>query len=433
MQSATEVLPLMSGLERGAETLREVSGPDLARAWWRATDDLEGRLPEELRRSMADAAGLSPEGLDAGLGVVVRGVRTDAARELLLRTEPPDRPLAPALVVLASNLPGLALQCLLPALAAGRPLLLKTPSAEPGFTPWLLASLTAADSRLGEAFAAASWRGGDSAVENEVLPRFERVIAYGGDGAISDLKRRTAAPDGLVDHGHRISLGLVVPSPAAPRPGLAVDVEAVARGLARDIALFDQRGCLSVHSVLVVGSTSDGVAPRLAEATRDALAALATELPPGAPETGLLAAVRAAREEAVMAGHKVLNLGVLDLGVLDLGRDSTQDLTLRHGTVVVHSAGEIDPAQLESPGLRSVRIASVASKRQLWDILEAWRGRLQGVALAGADPIELAEIEDGLRRLGVTRIAAPGRLQEVDATIWRNGGRDPLEAYAVKT
>lgn len=365
---------------------------------------------------MASAASLSPQGLEAGLDVVVRGVRTDGARELL-HTAPPAHPLPPALAVLSSNVPGLALQCLLPALAARRPLLLKTPSAEPGFTPWLLARLAAADSRLEGALAAATWPGGDRAVEDHLLPHFERVIAYGGDGAIRDLEGRAVA-DGLVDHGHRISLGLALASPGLDP---AVDVESVARGLARDVALFDQRGCLSVHAVLVVGSTSEDLALQLASALRDRLAELAVELPPGPAEPGRLAATRSAREEAIMAGHRVLDL--------------PPSQTMRHGTVIVLPAivqplDEIDPARLESPGLRSVRIIPLSSRTQLWDVLEAWRGRLQGVALAGTDP----EIENGLRRLGVTRIASPGRLQEVDAAVWRNGGRDPLDAYAaVKT
>ena len=353
---------------------------------------------------MAAAAGLSPEGLDAGLDVVVGGVRTVACRELL-RTPAPAQALFPALAVLSANVPGLALQCLLPALAARRPLLLKTPSAEPGFAPWLLSRLAAADTRLEGALAAATWRGGDRAVEDELLPRFERVIAYGGDGAMRDLGGRGVA-DGLIDHGHRISLGLVLAS-----PGATLDLGSLARGLARDVALFDQRGCLSVHAVLVVGTGSEDLVRPLADALRDALATMGTELPPGRAEPGRLAAVRAAREEAIMAGYQVLDL---------------PGQTVRHGSILVHPADEIDPVRLESPGLRCVRIASLSSSAQLWNVLDAWRGRLQGIALSGKDPT----VDDGLCRLGVTRIAPPGRLQEVDAATWRNGGRDPLEAYA---
>lgn len=402
-------------LERlGAENLRNVSGNDLVGAWWSATDDLSRQLPTDLRHRMAASAGLSEEGLEAGLDVVVRGVRTEAASRLLMGTPPPAAPLRPALVVLASNLPGMALQCLLPALAARRPLLLKTPSSEPEFTPWMLHRLTQEEPSLATAFAAATWRGGDRAVEDLVVPRVARLVAYGDDGAMRDLGRR-ADDATLVGHGHRISIGLATASSD-------LDVTAAARGLARDVALFDQRGCLSVRSVLVTSPDAEtaaeglveGLAEDLAGALAEGLARQAEELPPGPCGAGRLAAVRAAREEAVMAGHRVL------------------DLPLRQGTVILEQERDSSPARLEGPGLRTVRIVPCRSRRSLLETLEPWRGRLQGVSLAGGDGsgTEESGLMDELRRLGVTRVAAAGQLQEVDAATWQNGGRSPLGAYS---
>ena len=407
MDNGLRVLAQLDSLAReGARHLREISGDDLAGAWWAATDDLERWLPPDLRWRMAEAAGLSPEGLDAGLGVVVRGVRTEAARAMLQSTRAPTEPLAPARVVLASNLPGLALQCLLPALAARRPLLLKTPSSEPDFTPWLLRRLTEAEPRFGSALAAATWRGGDHVVEEAVLPRVERVVAYGSDGALTDLGQRFDAT--LVDHGHRISVGVVM---SAPEDAFEGFVEDTARGLARDVALFDQRGCLSVHSVLATPDVCEALARSLA----DQLARLAVVLPSGPADAGQLAEVRAAREEAVMAGYRVF------------------ELPLRQGTVILETAlletdDHLEPVRLESPGLRTVRFVPVSSRDVLVRALGSWRGRLQGVALADSQAVEPTLAED-LLTLGVTRIAPVGRLQEVDAAVWRNGGRSPLSAY----
>jgi len=160
-----------------------------------------------------------------------------------------------------------------------------------------------------------------------------------------------------------------------------------------------------VQAVLV----ERGFAEALARSLADHLARLAVALPPGPAAAGLLGTVRAAREEALMAGHRVF------------------DLPLRQGTVILADAPETGSVRLESPGLRTVYVVPVASGREVLDRLAGWRGHLQGVACAGEST---RAIESGLRELGVSRIAPPGRLQEVDAAVWRNGGSDPLAVYA---
>ena len=79
-----------------------------------------------------------------------------------------------------------------------------------------------------------------------------------------------------------------------------------------------------------------------------------------------------------------------------------------------------------TPGLRTVRVYPQRELERLPNRLQPWRGRLQGAALAGPRAEALA---GALRRLGVSRCAAPGRLQEADAT-WHNGGRHPLVALS---
>jgi len=176
---------------------------------------------------------------------------------------------------------------------------------------------------------------------------------------------------------------------------------------ARDVALFDQRGCLSVHAVLVQDSRNDGDAARhLAEVLAAELEMSAEALPPGPADAARSAAVRAVRDEADMAGLW------------------TAPLARRRGTVLVDFR---NPARLDSPGLRTVRVVPVASFEGLQTQLEPWRGRIQGVSVAG----RIAESTlDFLRHLGVSRFAAAGELQATDAATWHNGGRAPLEIYA---
>jgi len=372
--------------------LREIPAEDLLDAWG---DTVATFLrPGSLERRALDPAlvrlcGLSRDGLKAGLEAVLGGVRREPAAALAARAPRTGTAEArPVLAVLASNLPGLAVQPLLPALILRRPVLLKSPSAEPLFAPAFLAALARREPRLAGAVAAVTWQGGDAEMEAPVLAAVGTILAYGEREALEDLERR--APGKVIGYGPKTSIAVI---------GAAVDPHEAAEHLARDIALFDQRGCLSVVAVYTTGD-----AAALAERLGDALLDLARRWPPGPPVRAVSAAVQHVRLEAEMRG---------------LWRSS---LPLREGTVIVDPRPELQP----SPGLRTVRIHPLEDLARLPAILQPWRGRLQGAALAGDDAWRL---ESALRELGISRCAAPGELQSPDAT-WHNGGIDPLEALA---
>ena len=97
-------------------------------------------------------------------------------------------------------------------------------------------------------------------------------------------------------------------------------------------------------------------------------------------------------------------------------------LDLRQGTILVEEHLELKP----SPGLRTVRIHPIDDLAKLPEVLEPWRGQLQGAALAGD---RARALEAPLRDLGFSRFAAPGELQAADAS-WHNGGISPLAALA---
>ena len=114
-----------------------------------------------------------------------------AARAALASRRPRGRRRsAPHLIVLAANLPGIALAPLLASLAVRRPALLKSSSREPFFAPAFVAALAAREPALGDAVAALAWRGGDTAIETPLLDAVDRVVAYGGAKALADLRRR---------------------------------------------------------------------------------------------------------------------------------------------------------------------------------------------------------------------------------------------------
>jgi len=392
--------------QRGARALAEVGRERFLAAWGATVEAFrDPRSPErrELALPLATLCRLSPAGLEAGLEAVLGGVRREAAEALLASrpseegagSRPPEECCRPALVILASNLPALAVQPLLPALLAPRPVILKSPSAEPLFAPAFVTALARREPRLAEAVAALSWPGGDAELEAPLLDAAGIVLAYGEAETLHDLQRRLGkGSDRLVGYGPKTSLAVVAPG---------ADLAAVARGLARDVALFDQRGCLSVAAVYALGD--GGQAESLAQSLAGALTLEGEALPPGPREPAALAAVQQLRAEAELRGlfHPPLPVAV--------------------GTVLV----DPDPTFRPGPGLRTVRVHPLAEAGRLPEILAPWADRLQGAALAGEAAWKLS---GALTALGISRLTPPGQLQSPDAT-WHNGGRHPMEVMGL--
>ena len=375
------------GLAAAAPSLRAIPTGDLLAAWNDTlTAFLDAESPERraLDPDLLQATGLSPVGLDHGLRTIGNGMRGQPAAAELRRPhhQPHD---GFNLVILPASPPGLMLQSLLPALAARAPVLFKASSAEPCFAPAFLAALGQCLPTLRDAYAAATWTGGNGAIETPLRAAARLVVAYGGEATIDALQ--AAATRRLIAFGPKLSLGWV---------GADADLDRAARGMALDIALFDQRGCLSVEAVLVEQTAAEPFAEALAKA----LSAMATELPPGRSDAAERAGVRLAREDA-------------DLRALPWYGDA-----LDTGTVIVETDVRISP----SPGLRTVRIHGVSELPTLVDS----NGRLQGIAFAGRMP---ATVRRAFEQAGVSRFAPAGQLQATDAA-WRNGGIDLAAEFA---
>lgn len=384
---------------RGMAALAAIDDDALLGAWSATVEAfLDPGSPERraIELALVESTGLSPAGLRAGLAAVLGGVREPHAAAVLARAATMrverDRPRAPALVVLAGNIPGLVVQPMLPALALRRPLLVKSASAEPCFAPAFLNALVARVPALAEAVAGVSWPGGDHELEAPVLAAVDKVLAYGDRAAVADLQRR--APGKVVDYGPKLSFAVV---------GRDADLEAAARGIARDVALFDQRGCLSVQAAFIEGDLARARA--FAEVLAAALEREAVELPAGRFDAHQASAVQQLRGEAELRGGLI---GALPIAA---------------GTVLLELPGaELVP----SPGLRTVRVHSLADLAELQACLAGWQQLLQGATLAGPGAWALAP---ALTTLGVSRCATPGELQTPNAS-WHNGGHDPLAALA---
>ena len=143
--------------------------------------------------------------------------------------------------------------------------------------------------------AALLWKGGDAAVENELLHAPITVVFWGGHDALQSLKSRMGASTRLIENGPRYSFAVVDGSRIRKGPAAAM-----VRGLALDLCRWDQQACSSPHVVYVIDrdvKTTHG----LAEALYDELVQLREDLPLGALSFDEKVEIRKVRELARMA------------------------------------------------------------------------------------------------------------------------------------
>jgi hypothetical protein len=304
--------------------------------------------------------------------------------------------------VFSGNVPGVAVTSMVRSLLVKAATLGKTASGEPLMAPVFTKALMRVDPDLAECVAVTHWPGGGSRVEDEVLAAADLVVVYGGAEAIRSLRARSPATTRVIDHGPRISLGLV------GREGLA-DGQAVRMLAARAawaVSVFDQQGCVSPHLIWV--EQGGDVTPReFARLLSEGMAALATELPRGsitAAEAAAIHQVRAAAEFRSIAGE--------DMEVLE-GADASW-------TVILDSDSRFEPSCLN----RTIRVKPIARLEDVPGLIEPARGLIQTVAIEGAGARTRA-LANALAAAGVTRITDFEHMPWPPPS-WHHDGAGPL-------
>ncbi len=135
--------------------------------------------------------------------------------------------------IVSGNTPHTAIQSLLRGLVLGSHNIIKLPSSGiPVFENWLsrfpksLLDLIKTTRQLTDAHFA----------------RAHAVIATGSDTTIASIQKRIKPQQLFIPHGHKISIGIVY-----------ADFQTAVPLAAKDISLFNQRGCLSPHAIYVNG------------------------------------------------------------------------------------------------------------------------------------------------------------------------------------
>jgi hypothetical protein len=379
-----------------------------------AWSDSRSAWRRELAAKLPEATGFAPETVREGLELALAGWNGAALErlcaELARGAVAPPEPrrevfgFETTALVLAGAIPMPCLQALVAPLALSSPVLAKPASRDPVSAELVVRSLAAADPLLGACAALAPLSRADGGAI-EALLEAECVVAYGDDASVASLAARTPPSRRFVAHGHRASLALLGPGATRGRA-----LRECCSALARDVALWDQQGCLSPIAVWCLDEDA-AAAGRVAEALAAALAEAASRWPRGRVDAA--AAARFAGERAEAELRAAAGTGVA------LHADPAG------GFCVVREA---DARLRPAPLCRFVRVHPVASPSALRAALAPLRRHLAGVALAGFGARQGAVAQE-LAAFGASRVCAPGSLQAPPLS-WESGGRGLLASLA---
>lgn len=303
--------------------------------------------------AIVESTGLSAANVELAL---TRHLELDPTDDELRRLVERAGDAAEVAVILSSNVFVGALRAIALARAAA-PLVLVRPSRrDPAFARALVEAASDPAIRLAEDLEVPSVTRGE-------------IHVYGRDETIADVRAR--AREGVRVRGHGAGMGVAWISRSAP-------IEASARGLAEDVVVFDQRGCLSPRIAFVEGDLAR------ADAFADALHEELERLDVTVPRGDLPAEERAAGDRYV----------------------ATMTYACRALVGTGHAVGIAPPGApiVLAPAYRHVHVATCETHDAAIALLEPMR---RTVVAVGSDD------EEGARALAPpwARVSALGRMQ----------------------
>ncbi|AWB22415.1 acyl-CoA reductase [Methylobacterium currus] len=303
--------------------------------------------------------------------------------------------------VWAGNVPALPLWSLVSGLLVKAGTIGKLASAEPLTAGWFAHLIAETDPELGECLAVTWWKGGAGGTEATFLAQADCVMAYGGNETLTALRAKVPVTTRFLPHGHRIGFAMIAREALDSRRA-----GTLARLAAQDIVRYEQQGCYAPQMLFV--ERGGPVAPdEFARHLAHGLAALASRHPrrrldPG--EAASIAAWRSAHEMRALDGEATL-----------LG-----DPADPWSVVLLDAATGLSPSGLN----RSVAVVAVDALADVPALVAPHRAYLQSAGIAAA-PATLFRLAEDLAAVGLTRIAALGRMTAPEAG-WHHDGRFSL-------
>jgi hypothetical protein len=303
--------------------------------------------------------------------------------------------------IMPANVPGAGVHELVAALISGAAAIVKTSNREPVLFHAFTHTLREIDPAIGTLLEVTTFGRERDDLGRLMIHECDFIVALGDDASLAHL----AGVGRFFGFGSRTS-GAVI-SLAAP-----ANLSALASSLARDIALFEQQGCLSPHHIFIENA-DPADARGFVASLADALTSLAVTLPPPKLSFHTAAAIRRIRERARwrgIGGHHVELFEGANMA----------------WTVVLEPSARFTI----SPGFRTVTISSIRDADDLASRLEPVAGRLEAFALA-APASSRARFLDVLAGAGVTYVCDPGKMQSPPLN-WPHGGGAFLDFLAAR-
>lgn len=300
-------------------------------------------------------------------------------------------------LVLAGNVPGVAVTAVIRSLVVRSGVLCKLPSSE----PWLVGLFARALHEEEPALAitlAATWWPADipGPIAHEWTKRSGKVIVYGGPDAVRTMRTRTPPAIPLVEYGPRVGAVILGPD--------TTDTEL--EGLARDTCAYDQAGCVSPRLVYLLGGQSDAEVSAVLERLGTALGTKTARLAPVFTTDEEAVDIRAARARYQFdAADGARVLGPADLAWTILFRSRV--------------------AAYSEPLPRVLWVYGIAGLEELGRLRGVLEGRLQALGVAGLSDTDRRRAEELAVELGVSRVTPPGAMAWPPAD-WRHDGRMQL-------
>jgi hypothetical protein len=404
--AAAERVRGAAALHPGAELMADA----LAGAFERWRD--RGYAPRrDAAAAIAEAAGYSVAMLDESLDALLKPFTIDALKSMAARASSGDRGRRPRTVgfIAAGNVVGAGIHEIAIALLAGAGVLIKTASAEPVFFAEFARTLAEIDRDAGARIEVFHWSRTRNDLTAALIGNCERAVAYGDDRTIESLQDSTK----VIGFGSRVSAAVVARGATG-----ASRIDRVSDALVRDIVLFEQLGCLSLHHVFAI--SPDGASAReLAIRMSQALERAGESMPPARIPLRDAAAIRGVRERArwrALGGEPV---------ELFEGRGLEWTVVFEPRPAMSASDALSVESFKVSPGFRTVHVTAVRDAGEFRACIAGVSRRLEAIAVAG-DEAEAADLGAMVRSVGIPYVCAPGEMQSPQLD-WRHGGGEFID------